>query len=119
MRVDNEKGDHEPAKDKKAQGGKKEAKKPHKHLHEIRSVQAEDGSIVHHHTYKTKKEDHHTEPERSNVATSENAEEAGEHVREQFAMNQGAQQPEPGGEGEEEAGEGAPGAAAPEPGEGE
>lgn len=66
---------------------KKEEKKGRKHLHQIRSVQAEDGSIVHHHTYKAKKEDHHTEPERENVATSSTPEEAGQHVEEQMGMN--------------------------------
>jgi hypothetical protein len=68
-----------------------EKKGKKKHLHEIRSRQAEDGTIVHHHTYKANKEDHHTEPERENVATSGDAEEAGQHVADQFAQNAGAQ----------------------------
>ena len=91
---------------------KKGEKKPKKHLHSIRTEQAEDGSFVHHHTYKAKKEDAHTEPERQNVATSDNPEEAGQHVAEQFAMNQGQQgEPEEGGEAPEQGG-GAPDAGA-------
>jgi hypothetical protein len=104
----------EKGKEKGGEGEK--GKKAKKHLHQIRSVQAEDGSIVHHHTYKAKKEDHHTEPERENVATSATPEEAGEHVAEQMGMNgQGG-----GGEPEEEAAEGeqggAPQAGAAQPG---
>lgn len=71
----------------------KHEKKAHKHLHEIRSVQAEDGSIVHHHTYKNKREDAHAEPERQNVATSSNADEAGQHVADQMGMNEPAADP--------------------------
>ncbi len=91
---------------KKNEEGKGE-KKPKKHLHQIRSVQAEDGSIVHHHTYKAKKEDHHTEPERENVATSATPEEAGQHVEEQMGMNGGPEEQE-----EEAEGQGAPAAGA-------
>ncbi len=88
-------------KEKEHEEGKGE-KKPKKHLHEIRSVQAEDGSIVHHHTYKAKKTDHHTEPERENVATSQDAEEAGQHVGDNFAQNEQAQpEEEPGAEAPE------------------
>lgn len=72
----------------------KEGKKK-KHLHQIRTVAAHDGTHVHHHTYKADKEDPHTEPERENVATSSNAEEAGQHVAEQMGMNEGGA---PGGE---------------------
>ena len=102
--------------EKGKKGGEGEGKKPKKHLHQIRSVQAEDGSIVHHHTYKAKASDHQTEPERENVATSATPEEAGEHVAEQMGMNgQGG-----GGEPEEEAAEGeqggAPQAGAAQPG---
>ena len=80
---------------KEMEAGKEHEGKKHKrHLHEIRSVQAEDGSIVHHHTYKTRKEDPHTEGERQNVATSGDAEEAGQHVADQFGMNQQAGQDE-------------------------
>jgi len=87
-------------------------KKPEKHLHQIRTVQAEDGTYVHHHTYKAKHEDHHTEPERENVATSATPEEAGQHVAEQMGMNEGG-----GGEQEPDGDEGgaAPGAGGGEP----
>jgi hypothetical protein len=70
------------------------------HLHEIRSTQAHDGSIVHNHTYKESKESPHTMPERGPVATSATPEEAGQHVAEQFGMNQsgGGQEPEAGAE---------------------
>lgn len=72
----------------------KDDKKPKKkHLHEIRTVAAHDGTYVHHHTYKDKPEDSHHEPERENVATSQNADEAGEHVAEQMGMNAPPQDP--------------------------
>lgn len=77
--AEEKKGEHE--------GGKKPAKK---HLHEIRSEQTEDGHIIHHHVYKKKSGDTETEPERKNVAVSSSPEEAGEHVADQFAMNQPA-----------------------------
>lgn len=84
---------------------KKQGKK-RLHLHEVRSEQAHDGSIVHHHTYKESKEDHMTQPERRNVATSGNADEAAEHIRDAFAQNQmGEQQAQPGEGGEQQAGE--------------
>jgi hypothetical protein len=76
--TDEKKGEHE---------GKKPAKK---HLHEIRSEETEDGHIIHHHTYKKKRGDSETEPERKNVAVSSSPDEAGEHVADQFAMNQPA-----------------------------
>lgn len=76
--------------------------KPRKHLHSIRTEEAEDGTYVHHHTYKSKKENRNAERERENVATSATPEEAGQHVAEQFGMNQ--QEPE------EEAQEAAPAA---------
>jgi hypothetical protein len=94
---------------------KKEEKKGKKHLHEIRTTAAEDGTYVHHHTYKAKKEDAHAEPERQNVATSGSPEEAGEHTADQFAMNQAADQ---GGGGPDTTGgdPSADGGAAPDPG---
>jgi hypothetical protein len=73
-------------------------KKRRLHLHEIRSTQARDGSIVHHHTYKESKESPDTLPERGPAATSASPDEAGQHVQEQFAMNQGAGGGEPDGE---------------------
>jgi hypothetical protein len=81
------------AKEEKKEEGKK--KPARKHLVQIRSERAEDGSWVHHHTYKAKKSDHHTEPERQNVATSENAEEAGQHVAEQGQMAEQADAAQP------------------------
>jgi len=89
---------------KEHEGGEKKGKTEKKHLHEIRTVAAHDGTYVHHHTYKAKKEDHHTEPERQNVATSADAEEAGQHVAEQMGMNEGGQGAEPQGGGEAEGG---------------
>lgn len=80
-------------------------KKKRKRLREVRSVHADDGSIVHHHTYE-KDDGSGNEPERQNVATSQDAEEAGQHVADQLGMNE--QQPEQQGAPESEA---APGAA--------
>lgn len=78
-----EKGKKEP---KRAEG--KKAKRLH--LHEIRTTQAHDGSFIHHHTFKDHKDAPHTHPERGPMATSSTPEEAGQHVAEQFGMNQGA-----------------------------
>jgi hypothetical protein len=104
----------EKEKEKTVEGGKKKKM----HLHQIRSVQAEDGSVVHHHTHKAKKGDPFTMPERENVATSQSPEEAGQHVEDSFAQNgQGAQ--EEGGEEQAEAAQGAQpmaGAGAAQPG---
>lgn len=87
-----------PKSESKEGGGKKKL-----HLHEIRSTQAHDGSIVHHHTFKESKDHPFTMPERGPVATSTSPEEAGQHVAEQFAMNGGGQeQPQAGGEPEPE-----------------
>jgi hypothetical protein len=94
------------AEEKEHEGKKKPAKK---HLHEIRSEATEDGHILHHHTYKAKKGDAQTEPERKNVAVSSSPEEAGEHVADQFAMNQ----PAPDAGADPDAGA-APGGAAPD-----
>ena len=96
----------------KSEGEGGEKKKPaKKHLHSIHTEQAEDGSYVHHHTYKTKKSDAHTEPTRMNAATSQSPDEAGQHVAEQFAMNDqggGQQEEEPAGAGAPDAGGGTP-----------
>jgi hypothetical protein len=73
------------AEEKEHEGKKKPAKK---HLHEIRSVETDDGHILHHHTYKKKRGDVETEPERKNVAVSNSSDEAGEHTAEQFGMNE-------------------------------
>lgn len=95
--------EHEEGKEKKA------GKKKRLHLHEMRTTQARDGSLVHHHTYKETADSDHSMPERSAMATSGTPEEAGQHVAEMFGQNQmgGGQAPEgagaePGGEGEPE-----------------
>jgi hypothetical protein len=73
---------------KKPEGERKEGGKKKKlHLHEIRSTQARDGSIVHSHSYKEHPDHPFTMPERGPMATSASPEEAGQHVAEQFAMN--------------------------------
>jgi hypothetical protein len=100
-------GEHESKKEREGEGGK--GKKKKLHLREIRSEQAHDGSIVHHHTYADHKEAPFSHPERKNMATSSSPEEAGQHVAEQFAQNGG-----------EQGGEAAEGSEAePEPGESE
>jgi hypothetical protein len=101
----------EDEKPKKDEGGKGK-KKAKLHLYQIRTVEVDDGSHIHHHTYKAKKGDAFTMPERENVATSQSPEEAGQHIEESFAQNGGGQ-----GEAEEpeEAAQGAepmPGAGA-------
>jgi hypothetical protein len=73
-------------KEKKDEKG---GKKKRLHLHEVRSTQAHDGSIVHHHVYKDSQDSDETMPERGPMATSSSPEEAGQHVAEQFGMNQG------------------------------
>jgi len=65
-----------------------EKKPAKKHLHQIRTEETEDGHLIHHHTYKKKRGDAETEPERKNMAVSNSPEEAGEHTAEQFGMNQ-------------------------------
>ena len=92
-------GPREEEREKKGEHGKKKKL----HLHEIRSTQAHDGSIVHHHTYKEHKEDPMSMPERGPMATSTTPEEAGQHVAEQFGMNQGGGEQEEAGGGEGEA----------------
>jgi hypothetical protein len=94
-----------------AEDKKKPAKK---HLHSIRSEKTEDGHIIHHHTYKKKAGDTETEPERKNVAVSSSPEEAGEHVAEQFGMNDQSQGDEGGGGGDASAGAGGAEDAAPQ-----
>ena len=64
---------------------KKSDKKPkRKHLRQIRSEYADDGSVVHHHTYMGA--DGQREPERT-VGTSQDADEAGQHVADNFGQN--------------------------------
>lgn len=83
------------------------------HLHAIRSVQAHDGTIVHHHEYKHHPEDQGLAAVHENAATSQTPEDAGAHVQDQFSQNGmgGA----PGGE-EEAAGGAAPEGEEPEAG---
>ena len=95
---------------------KREGKKKKLHLHQVRTVAVEDGSHVHHHTYKDKKGDPYTHPERENVATSATPEEAGQHVEDAFAQNeqgQGDQQAAPEPEEAQAGSEPMPGAGAP------
>jgi hypothetical protein len=93
-------------------GSSEEPKKPagkKLHLHEIRSTAAHDGTYTHHHTYKDSKEAPFSHPERGPMATSANAEEAGQHVAEQFGMNEQAApaEAEPAEAGAPAAGQGA------------
>ena len=72
----------------------REKKAPKKHLHSIRTERVMDekgktSGYVSHHTYKAHHADHHTEPEKP-MATHDTAEEAGEHVQEQFGAAEGA-----------------------------
>ena len=90
-----------PAAEGKSEGGGKKRKL---HLHEVRSTQAHDGSIVHHHTYK----EHKDAPSRCRNAgqlpASATPEEAG-HCRRTICQNQGGgQEPAAGGEPEPGAG---------------
>lgn len=94
-----------------------EGRKKKKHLHEIRTVAAHDGTYVHHHTYKAHKDDPHAESERMHAATSQNEEEAGQHVAEQFAQNGGGSANEEEGEGTEPEAQPAAGGAEPQEGE--
>jgi hypothetical protein len=105
------KEEKKPEGEKGKSGGKKKL-----HLHEIRSTYAKDGSIVHHHTYKDHIDSPLSHPERGPMATSADADEAGQHVAEQFGMNQmgGGDAAAAGGAGEEQPG--AAGGAAPMPG---
>lgn len=105
------------AKEKEHESKDKPAKK---HLHEIRSERTEDGHIIHHHTYTTKKGDANTkEPERKNVAVSSSPDEAGEHVADQMGMAQGGDPSAQGGgdPGEDPTAQAAPGGGAGDPGE--
>lgn len=85
--------------EKREEGGKKKAAK--KHLHQIVTTFAHDGTATHEHVYKAKKEDHHTEPPVL-AGTSSNMEDLHDHMDDHAGpmMNGG------GGEGEEEPPEG-------------
>lgn len=80
---------------------KHEGKGKKKHLHKIETVAAGDGTFVHHHHYKEKPEDQHVSHVREHMATSSDADEAGQHVAEQFGMGQQGQEEE--GAGDQEA----------------
>jgi hypothetical protein len=77
-----------------AKEGKEKKREPSKggkrrlHLREIRTRQAADGSLVHHHTYADSAEAPHEHPERGPMATSKTPADAGQHVEEMFGMNQ-------------------------------
>jgi len=78
--ADGKKPDAKPA-------AKAAAAKARLHLRGIRSEQAADGSIVHHHTYADSHDAKFPHPERMNMATSGSPEEAGQHVAEMFGQN--------------------------------
>ena len=100
-----EKREPEKKEGEKHEGG---AKKHKKHLHQIVTTFAHDGTATHEHVYKAKKEDHHTEPPVL-AGTSSNMEDLHDHMDDHAGpmMNQGGgeeeepQGGEPGG-GEEE-----------------
>jgi hypothetical protein len=99
----NENADGKPAAAKPAKAA---AAKARLHLRSVRSEQAADGSIVHHHTYADTKDARYPHPERMNMATSTSPEEAGQHVTEMFGQN---------GQGEPDGDEGAQPAPAAQP----
>lgn len=95
------------AEEKKSEGGKK-AKK---HLHQIVTTRAHDGSYIHEHVYKAKKHDHHSEPPVF-AGTSQGMEDLHQHMDDHFGGGAGEEQAE-GAQGDnagEEAAEGAQGA---------
>ncbi len=96
------------AKEKETHEGTKSKRK---HLKGIYTEQAHDGTLVHHHTYQRDKNDPNTiEPQRGPMATSSSADEAGQHVAEQFGMNDqgGGDGGQDGGQDEQEAGAAGP-----------
>ena len=117
--------EREPKETREREGGKKDGegereegrkeKKPKKHLHSIRTEATTDhkGKVtgyISHHTYKAKATDHHTEPEKP-MAVHDSADEAGQHLAEQFGAQEGgaggAQEPEEEAQGGAEPAEGA------------
>jgi len=85
--------------------GEKKAKK--KHLHQIITTFAHDGTAGHEHVYKDKKEDHHTHPPVF-AGTSSNMEDLHQHMEDHAGPQmQGGGAPEP--DGDEGEGEGEPG----------
>lgn len=71
----------------------KKAKK--KHTHAVHTVAAKDGTYVHHHEMKDHPDDPHSTMH-ENVATSANADDAGQHVADTMAQN--GMEPEGAGE---------------------
>lgn len=85
--------------------GKEEGHKPpKKFLHQMVTTQNHDGTLTHSHHYKDHPDHPHHSLVRENAATSQNPADAGQHVEDQFAMNQM-------GGGEPEGDEAQPGAA--------
>jgi len=71
-------------------GEKKAAAK--KHLHQIITTQAHDGSFSHEHIYKDKKEDHHSHPPVF-AGTSSNLEDLHAHMDDHFGPQAGGGEP--------------------------
>lgn len=67
----------------KHEEGGGEGKKHKKHLHQIITTQAHDGTFLHEHVYKDKKEDHHTHPP-TFAGTSSNMEDLHQHMDDHF-----------------------------------
>lgn len=96
-----------PEKKSKHEEGKKSERKEKMHLHEMRIVQNHDGSLTHHHYYKKHPDDAGHYMIREHAASSATPEDAGQHVEDQFSMNQMGAQPqgEPDGDENEQGGE--------------
>jgi len=75
----------EKKKSEHAEHEKHKGKKEKKRLVRQEVEETEDGHYLHHHTYRNGKGEHE---HRKNVAVSASPEEAGEHVAEQFGMNE-------------------------------
>lgn len=89
----------EKTESEKPKGGKR------KHLHQVITESVHDGKgkhtgYVHHHVYKANPMDHHAEPAKP-AGVSDTADEAGEHVQEQFGAQEGAGGPAMAAQGEE------------------
>jgi hypothetical protein len=79
-------------KEEKKGGAKKKL-----HLHQILTTQAHDGSFIHEHTYKDKKDDVHTRPAVF-AGTSQSMDDLHSHMDDHFGPQAGGGE-EPGGEG--------------------
>lgn len=95
------------AKEKEGEHGKGKredgAKKPKKHLHQMITTFAHDGTAIHEHVYKDKKEDHHSHPPVF-AGTSQTLEDLHDHMDDHAGpvMNGGGGVDEEEGEGEGE-----------------